>query len=297
MYAMKNKVAGLSLAAAVVMTPMVSIVGASTASAVPSSSASATPITDALDLTWDGTNPGTGTQTFFGTPVTVPGDSASRTVTVKNNGPSDGTLTAKITNVKIVDADKSDVHHNSAHVDPDGVGNLYKGAGDQGDWYSDLDLSWAMGSSNGHNNFRKLNAAGDTQIYQSTLAKGASIPVKMTYSIPLEATSGNKANVQKREASFDVVFTISGDTPTSPPPPSTTPPTTPATTPPTQGSNPPPTKTTTTSVPSSSSPGVKIDTGNQFDMRKALLGAFFGALLLGGGGYLLHRSGKGEHSA
>ena len=295
MYAMKNKVAGLSLAAAVVMTPMVSIVGASTASAVPSSSASATPITDALDLTWDGTNPGTGTQTFFGTPVTVPGDSASRTVTVKNNGPSDGTLTAKITNVKIVDADKSDVHHNSAHVDPDGVGNLYKGAGDQGDWYSDLDLSWAMGSSNGHNNFRKLNAAGDTQIYQSTLAKGASIPVKMTYSIPLEATSGNKANVQKREASFDVVFTISGDTPTSPPPEtSTTPPPT-STTPATQDTSPPP--TSTTNVPSSSSPGVKIDTGNQFDMRKALLGAFFGALLLGGGGYLLHRSGKGEHSA
>lgn len=308
MNTMTKRVRNVSIAAAVALSPMVGVMSASDAFAAPSPSATA--LDDALQLSWDDANySATTTETFFGTPVTVPGDSASRTISVKNMGPSDGVLTAKIVNVKIVDADKADVHHNTDHVDPDGAGTMYKGAGDQGDWYSDLDLSWAMGDSNGHNNFRKLNAAGETQIYQAKLAKNASIPVKMTYSIPLEATSGNKANVQKREASFDVIFTISGDTPSTPPPttPATTPPTTPATTPPTTPATTPATKPPTHTVtvttkpghtPSSTSkPGVKIDTGNQFDMKKAVLGALGGLALIGGGLFAMRRTNdKGRFS-
>lgn len=268
-----------TLAALVVATPLVGI--ASTAQAVE------TEYSKAIQLAWeDGTDPEEASTTFFGTPVTVPGDSATRTVTIKNNGPSDATLTAEIYGVEITDKNKPDVHHNTAHVDPDGAGTLYKGAGDQGDWYSDLKLSWNMNSKTGSNSFRELDTAGITQIYNAKLAKGQSIPLNMTYSIPIESTSGNKANVKNRIATFSVRFKLSGDTPTS----TTTPPTSTSTT------STPPTSTTSTSVPPTSTtqpvtptqhtstpttPGPRVNTGNEVNAKRMIFAAILGMIIAG----------------
>lgn len=159
--------------------------------------------TDVIGLSWNGqdyTSMIGGS--FVGVPVSVPGDSARRTLMVRNDGPSSGTLSASIINVKILDQD----------------------AADHGNFYNDLRLGWDGGSST----FTALAAKPETQIYEIPLAQGAVVPLTIDYRFPVEATSGNQANVSRREASFDVKLTISGDAkPTLPGTETTAPPTEP----------------------------------------------------------------------
>lgn len=176
---------------------------------------------DAIQLSWDGTYAASTTESFFGVPVTVPGDTASRTLLVRNDGPSDATLRATIIEVNLLDPGAPDVHHNPEHVAPDDSG-LYAGAGPQGHFYDDLHLRWDGGSAS----FSQLHANGRTQILQIPLAQGEQIPITLTYDFPLAATSGNEANVDPRRASFEVLLELGGNLPAQ-----TTPPTQPEETP------------------------------------------------------------------
>lgn len=167
------------------VTTTVGLSGALAFLAVP---ASAISYTDAIQLSWNGTDYApTTTESFLGVPVSVPGDSASRTLQVRNAGPTAGVLTASI-----VDAEARDIDIDS--------------------FYDDLTISWEGGSAS----FAELVTAGDTEILEIPLAQGATTPVTIGYDFPVEATSGNSANGGPRQATFDVVLTISGELPTTP---------------------------------------------------------------------------------
>lgn len=163
----------------------------------------------AIQLSWDGGSAysDTTTESFVGFPVAVPGDSTERTLMVRNDGPTDGTLHVSITNVDILDPTADDVHHNPNHTAPDDSGR-YAGAGDQGDFYSDLLIDWNSGSSS----IKELDAAGDTQVLTIDLPRGETTPVTIGYELPIDSTSGNKANVEPRLGKFDVVLSLGGDT-------------------------------------------------------------------------------------
>ncbi len=146
--------------------------------------AEAAPTDTAIQMSWDGSSySDTTTETFVGFPVTVPGDSTSRTLTVRNDGPTDGTLTVSIVDVDLLTADIPD------------------------EFYDDLRIDWKRGSSS----IKDLAAAGTTRIMEIPLAKGETTPVTIGYDFPVEATSGNKSNVGARQGSFDVLLELGGD--------------------------------------------------------------------------------------
>lgn len=177
---------------------------------------------EAISLSWDGSvYAASTTESFLGLPVSVPGDTAARTLTVRNDGPRTGVLTAEIVNVELLDPDAADVHHNADHEDPDGSGapsgDPYAGAGDQGDFYDDVTVGWETADGAGSASFSALDADGGRQIGEIPLDRGEATEVTISYEFPYDATSGNRANVPPRLASFDVVLTIRGDDAAAPP--------------------------------------------------------------------------------
>src|SRR5690606_40417791 len=95
----RTRRAAMTVALAAVLTA-----GAGTAHADPS-------YDEAIQLSWDGrTYTSVTAESFLGTPVSVPGDSASRTLLVRNDGPTAGTLRASIVNVELADPDRSEEH-------------------------------------------------------------------------------------------------------------------------------------------------------------------------------------------
>jgi len=143
-----------------------------------------------INLSWDGdSQASSSTESFFGTPVLVPGDSGTRTLLVRNDGPTDGTLRASIVGVQLLDPDAPDMH--------------------QGSFYDDLQVGWGSGQAS----MTQLAENGQTQILQVPLARGEQVPITIDYELPLAATSGNQANVADRLASFDVLLQLGGDLP------------------------------------------------------------------------------------
>lgn len=154
------------------------------------------PYDESIHMSWDGsTYTGVTTESFLGTPVAVPGDSASRTVLVRNDGPATGTLRASIVNVDLLDPAAPDVHHASGE--------------DEGSFYDDLVLRWPGGSAS----FTELDANGVTPVLEVELAKGREVPLTVGYELPEPATTGNRANVAPRRASFDVLLEIGAELP------------------------------------------------------------------------------------
>ncbi|MBD7918328.1 hypothetical protein H9657_08575 [Cellulomonas sp. Sa3CUA2] len=150
-----------------------------------------------LSLAWDGSTRATAESSFVGVPVTVPGDRAVRSVTVRNDGPSGGTLRAWVTQVDLLDPP-------AGSVDP---------------FYDDLRLDWDTASQTDGASFAALADAQETLIAQTHLAQGASTHLQVAYELPLAATSGNRSAAGARQASFVVRVQIQGDTPTSAPTP------------------------------------------------------------------------------
>lgn len=161
----------------------------------------------AIQLSWDGGDYGdTTTESFVGFPVAVPGDSTERTLMVRNEGATDGTLHVSITNVDLLEPEAEDLHHNPNHTAPNDSGH-YTDAGDQGDFYADLLIDW----NGGRSSIKELDAAGDTQILRIDLPRGETTPVTIGYELPIDSTAGNKANVDPRLGKFDVVLSLGGD--------------------------------------------------------------------------------------
>ena len=145
--------------------------------------------TPTVSLAWDGSVVMTADESFVGVPVTVPGDRAVRSMRVRNDGPTAGTLRAWVQQVELAPAALEDA------------------------FYDDLRLDWATASGAGAASFRDLAAAQRTQVAQVPLAAGESTVIEVGYAFPLAATSGNRAEVGAREASFVVHLEIGGDLP------------------------------------------------------------------------------------
>ena len=219
--------------------------------------------TRSIQLSWDGTSYADHTtESFLGTPVAIPGDTATRTLLVRNDGPTAGTLRATIVNVDLLDRDAPDEHHHPTHKAPEGE---YAGAGDQGDFYDDLEIDWRAGNVSSTSSVVRgaasMNELADdvhTQILQIPLEPGEDVEITLGYELPIDATSGNRANVAERLASFDVLLELGGDLPATPteedPPPAepTDPPPAEPTDPPTGSADPADEPTTPADPPAAS---------------------------------------------
>ncbi|MFE6234928.1 hypothetical protein [Cellulosimicrobium sp. NPDC057862] len=120
---------------------------------------------------------------LLGQVVVVPGDSGGAVLRVRNEGPTGGTLT-----VSVVDA--------VAHRDPGGDG----WADDA--FYDDLTVNGVPAS--------RLEGRR-TVVHEAALARGGSVDVPVTYDVPAEVTTGNRALVGERLFSFDLLVRIGGD--------------------------------------------------------------------------------------
>ena len=151
---------------------------------IPATPALAADSSRAIQMSWDGSAySDTTIESFVGFPVTVPGDSTSRTLTVRNDGPSDGTLRVSIVNVDLLRTPSAD------------------------EFYDDLRVTWNRGSAS----ISDLDSAGTTRVMEISLAKGATTPVTIGYDFPVESTTGNRSNVGARQGSFDVLLELGGD--------------------------------------------------------------------------------------
>lgn len=146
---------------------------------------------EAIQMSWDGRSYVAETfESFVGTPVVVPGDQASRTLLVRNEGPSVGVLRASITNVELLSSGSA--------------------AGDD-DFYNDLTVHWNTGQAS----MTELGANEATEVIERPLEEGETTELTIGYEFPLEATSGNRAEVGARSATFDVVLTLGGERPSN----------------------------------------------------------------------------------
>ena len=179
------------MAAAGVLAALLTVVPAAAASASIDTSWDG----PTLSLAWDGSTKATAESSFVGVPVAVPGDRAVRLLTVRNDGPTGGTLRAWVEQVDLLDA-------------PAGLDDPF---------YDDQRLDWRTVSQSAGASFAELAEAGATLIAETDLAQGASTQLQVGYELPAAATSGNRSHVGPREASFVVRVQIQGDTPTPEP--------------------------------------------------------------------------------
>jgi hypothetical protein len=147
-----------------------------------------------LNLDWMGNTYETARGSFVGTPLTVPGDQAVRTLNVKNNGPGAGILTVKIINATVTDPQAPEPDVNT------GLKDL-------------IDVMWDAGPDNrGSKVFKDLAAApdGTTEIAAVSIAKGQTLPVKIGYEYPYDATTGKNLGAPSEILKFDVLLYIQG---------------------------------------------------------------------------------------
>ncbi|QCB92928.1 hypothetical protein [Cellulomonas shaoxiangyii] len=147
-------------------------------------------------LAWDGTAHDTVTTSFVGSRVAVPGDVVGRTLTVRNDGPTDATLRGWVTDVALLDPAAPDVDHATGE--------------ERGDFYADLRLRWRAASGDGTASFRELAVHGRTEVVSVPLARGETTRITLVSELPVGARSGNGANVAPREARFDVLLRLDG---------------------------------------------------------------------------------------
>ena len=80
------------------------------------------------------------------------------------------------------------------------------------DFYADLTLTWRTASGDGRSSFRRLATAGATPVVDVLLTRGASTEVTVVTALATDATSGNRANVAPREATYEVLLRLDGST-------------------------------------------------------------------------------------
>lgn len=152
---------------------------------------------DEVKLSWDGVNYTSQIgESFIGLPISVPGDSKSRTLKVKNDGPTNGTMTVSIINVELKNKEAKESHHVNGE--------------NTGDFYDDVKITGITKSGSITKSFKEYDNEEKTIIGQFNIDKNEVTDVTIDYEFPFEATSGNKANVDERLATFDVLIEIQG---------------------------------------------------------------------------------------
>lgn len=151
---------------------------------IPAAPASAAVADDALQLSWDGQQyAASASGAFFDLATVAPDTAVTRTLWVRNMGPSDAFLSADIVDVSL---------------ETEGSAALF-GA---------LELSWGATART----FDQLAAAGETRFLDRIpIERCASAPVTLTYRMPWEVTGANTSVAGGESASFDVRVTLTQD--------------------------------------------------------------------------------------
>lgn len=164
----------------------------------PSLAHSAETHSEAIQMSWDSNENYVSEigESFVGIPLVVPGDSAERTLTVLNDGPSEGELRVSIINVDLQNPD----------------------APDMGNFYDDVSIN-TKASETHSASLTQLSDNTTTVVSTQTLGEGETTDITIGFDFPAAATSGNTAFVEDRKASFDVLLEIGGELPDTPQPP------------------------------------------------------------------------------
>ena len=142
-------------------------------------------------LNWAGDGYETAEASFIGGRVFAPGDKVTRTLRVTNSGPEAATMSVSIAASELFAADT----RNRALAES-------------------VDLSWAVGQVAGGGRFDEVieASAPRTEITQLRVARGETVPITLTASMPSEVRDQRRADATSAELSFDVQVVLRGDT-------------------------------------------------------------------------------------
>ena len=149
------------------------------------------------NLTWNGRTYTTAEGSFIGHPVAVPGDRASRTAYVRNDGPADATAVVRLTVGSVVT------------TGPDPTVNT--------ELMDLVHLTWDLNGHNGDATWTDF-ASGAQPSYTARfpLARGQEFPVTLGYYFPHEATTGMADEHPSAVLDLTVEVTLEGDVPPLP---------------------------------------------------------------------------------
>ena len=145
------------------------------------------------NLTWDGQTYTTADGTVVATPVSVPGDRAERTATVRNAGPSAATFFVQLYDV--------------TSTDYEGTTNT--------ELKDLIHLFWDFNGGTGDQTWSQLIAAKDPTGVSYTTAfpveQNATFKITAGYYFPVEATGGRRMGNQSEMLSFKIRIMAQGD--------------------------------------------------------------------------------------
>ncbi|MDR1427853.1 MAG: hypothetical protein LBJ08_08885 [Bifidobacteriaceae bacterium] len=139
-----------------------------------------------LSVDWHGDTRAVASGSFVGDRVAVPGDRVHRTLKVRNQGPSDATLSVAIAN--------------PAAMGDDGL--AFAGL---------IALQWGIGSATGSAPFADVVGRSKVALGSVKVKRCASVPVSLGYSYPFDATAGQAAADGSAALTFDVALTLRGE--------------------------------------------------------------------------------------
>lgn len=149
-----------------------------------------------VHLDWRGSEYATAEASFVGERVISPGDHVSRTLSVRNDGPSDGVMAVGLLLAETVPA---------LAADPE--------LGDH------VTLFWDIAGVTGSAPFSDLLALDDgrPELVQVQVPRGADVPVTVGFDVPVALATEMNANAESTDLRVDVEVQLEGDTSTTPP--------------------------------------------------------------------------------
>lgn len=149
-----------------------------------------------VHLDWRGSDYATAQASFVGERLVSPGDHVSRTLHVRNDGPSDGVMAVGLVLAETVPA---------LAANPE--------LGDH------VTLFWDIAGVSGSAPFSDLLALDDgrPELVQVQVPRDTDVPVTVGFDVPAALTTQMSANAESTELMFDVVVKLEGDSSTTPP--------------------------------------------------------------------------------
>ncbi|WP_337004251.1 MULTISPECIES: LPXTG cell wall anchor domain-containing protein [unclassified Microbacterium] len=149
-----------------------------------------------VHLDWRGSEYATAEASFVGQRLVSPGDHVSRTLRVRNDGPSDGVMTVGLVLAETV---------------PMLTANPQLG--------DHVTLFWDIAGVTGSAPFSGLLALDDgrPELVEVQVPRGGDVPVTVGFDVPASLTTEMRANTASTDLRFDIQVHLEGDTSATPP--------------------------------------------------------------------------------
>ena len=177
------------LAAAVAAGALLAILGVPAAWAAPAEQLGLRWDGPTTNIDWRGHGYASADGSFIGEVVAVPGDQASRTAIVRNDGPGPARATVEITAVTRNHADTVNTE----------LAELIK-------------LRWDVDGRSGASTWKDAPATGPVYSATFPVSQGGEFPITVGYLFPYEAVGGKNAGHASSELLFAVHVALEGDT-------------------------------------------------------------------------------------